>query len=146
LWIRTVIPYRYIFGTTWNPPERRKDLEIEWRVTLRGEKKVKAQAKVYISTGKIAKPYWFGAGGTACCDCGIKHYGKLPDDFPEGNVRAVTFYLKTSRSNSYYTTVKKGPTKLKFILGKRESTATSREVKPGEDLAVKVPWVIIFEF
>lgn len=85
------------------------------------------------------------AGGTSCCGCGVQVYGQLPTDFPAGPVNAVTFYLATSREDSYYTSVKAGPSKLLLILGDRESTAASVEVAGGTETPVEASWRVTFE-
>jgi serine/threonine protein kinase len=104
------------------------------------------QPAVYHSTGQITQGWWNGAGGTACCGCGIKHYGVLPASFEPGYLRAVTFYLRGSRRNSYYSTIRQGSTTLRFILGDRQVLAESREALAGETGALDLPWVIKFEF
>lgn len=86
------------------------------------------------------------AGGTACCGCQVRNYGNLPADFPESNVIAVTFYLTTSRENSYYTRVKAGPSKLKLVIGDRETTATSEQAPGGTELPVDAAWWITLKF
>ncbi|UCE05097.1 MAG: hypothetical protein JSW07_15955 [bacterium] len=106
-----------------------------------------AQPLVYVSSGNHSKNHRYAfAGGTACCGCMVKHYGKLPQDFISGDVKAVIFYLNTSRENSYYTKVKQGPTKLKLILGERQSIATSVKLSDFEYLPVKHKWYIKFGF
>ena len=105
-----------------------------------------AQEKLYISSGRMTSKFWNGAGGTACCKCWIRHSGTLPEDFPYGKVSAVSFYLTDSRSNSYYTSVQKGPTALRLILGNSQSRATTVEIPPGSILPLNVPWVVVFPF
>jgi hypothetical protein len=105
-----------------------------------------ANSKVYYSDGKTTTNWWRGAGGTACCGCGIKHYGELPSDFESRSVRAVTFFLTGSRENSYYETVSVGPTRLKFKLGTKEVEAESRKAYRGETKPLNLPWLIRFEF
>jgi len=106
----------------------------------------KAQPLVYVSSGeRVTNKYPF-AGGTSCCNCKVKHYGNLPNDFPSGNVEAVTFYLRGSRSNSYYKNVQNGPTRLKFVLGERASLATSMELPDFVDAPVKHKWYVKFMF
>jgi len=117
-------------------------------VRVTGARKIEpgtARAKVYVSSGR-RKDFRGQAGGSSCCGCVVEHRGTLPPDFPRGYVRAVTFYLTASHSDSYYTRVKKGPTKLRLVLGGRESVATSQEVSPGAELPVDVPWLITFKF
>ncbi len=104
------------------------------------------QPVVFHSTGEMTQGWWNGAGGTACCGCGIRHYGTLPASFEPGYVKAVTFYLAGSRSDSYYTRVRQGPTALRFVLGDRQAVARSREALPGETSPLELPWVIRFEF
>jgi hypothetical protein len=103
-------------------------------------------AKIYYSDGKTTTNWWRGAGGTACCGCGIKHYGELPANFQPGYVKAVTFLLTGSRKNSYYETISVGPTKLKFKLSNRDVEAESRKAYPGETQPLNLPWVVRFEF
>jgi len=100
---------------------------------------------VYVSSGR-RKDFPGQAGGSSCCGCVVENRGTLPEDFPKSYVRAVTFYLTASHTNSYYTSVEEGPTKLKLVLGDRESVATSQRVSPGAELPVDVPWIITFEF
>ena len=95
-----------------------------------------------LSKGK-GSPY---AGGSSCCGCKIDHYGYLPSDLPKGKVGRVSFFLRGSMENSYYTKKKYGPTQLKFIIGKRESFATSERYPEGEELLSKAPWIINFKF
>jgi TolB-like protein len=105
-----------------------------------------AQPAVYVSSGKrVINKYPF-AGGTSCCGCRVKHYGKLPADFPARDVEAVTFYLNGSRSNSYYKNVKAGPTKLRFVFGDKESIASSVQLPDFEHHPVKHKWFIKFLF
>jgi hypothetical protein len=61
-------------------------------------------------------------------------------------VSAVTFYLAASREDSYYTSVKAGPSKLKLILGDTEATATSEQVPSGTEVPVNASWLITFKF
>ncbi len=103
-------------------------------------------ALVYTSSGERTEGFYGPAGGTSCCGCQVRHYGNLPADFPESDVSAVTFYLTTSREDSYYTHVKAGPSKLMLTLGDKESTATSRELPSGTEVPVKASWLITFEF
>jgi hypothetical protein len=103
-------------------------------------------SKVYYSDGKTTTNWWRGAGGTACCGCGIKHYGELPSSFESRYVKAVTFFLTGSRENSYYKTISVGPTRLRFKLGEQEVEAESRKADPGETQPLDLPWLIRFEF
>ena len=105
-----------------------------------------AQPLIYVSSGNRVKNKHPFAGGTSCCNCRVKHYGTLPDDFPTVDVKSVTFYLLNSRQNSYYTKVKAGPTTLKFMLGDQEAYATSLQ-KPNFDfIPVKHKWTLQFDF
>jgi len=104
------------------------------------------QDVIYIAHDKKSDKYNSFAGGTACCNCAVEHYGNLPDDFPVCAVNSVTFYLTNSRSNSYYTSIQKGPTALRLILGNSQSRATTVEIPPGSILPLKVPWVVVFPF
>jgi len=103
-------------------------------------------AQLYTSSGQRSEGFYPGAGGTTCCGCGIRAYGQLPAGFPAGPVGAVTFYLTSSREDSYYTRVKAGPSRLRLILGDREATATSEPVAAGTETPMEVPWRITFEF
>jgi tRNA A-37 threonylcarbamoyl transferase component Bud32 len=103
-------------------------------------------ALVYVSSGRRSDDVYVWAGGTACCGCRVRNYGQLPPNFPEADVNAVTFYLATSREDSYYTQVKAGPTGLKLILGDRESLAATRKVAGAARLPVQVPWLVTFKF
>jgi len=110
------------------------------------------QAGKYVceSSGEHSTGYYPFVGGGSCCNCGTKHYGTLPDGFPEQDVGAVTFPLTASRANSYYTSVQNGPTALTLVFTDSfgtsySSTATSVEVS-DEALPVDVPWYITFEF
>jgi len=102
-------------------------------------------ARLYTSSGRRSEGFYPVAGGTSCCGCGVRVYGQLPADFPAGPVSAVTFYLTTSREDSYYTRVKAGPSKLLLILGDRESTATSVEVAGGTETPVEASWRVTFD-
>jgi TolB-like protein len=86
------------------------------------------------------------AGGSACCNCQIDHYGNLPDDLPKGKVSTVSFYLRGSRQSSYYTRIKEGPNSLKLILGVNESIATSQKNSTGDQMSDKAPWILNFVF
>jgi serine/threonine protein kinase len=101
---------------------------------------------LYTSSGERSEGFYAVAGGTSCCGCRVRNYGNLPEDFPESNVSAVTFYLTASREDSYYTSVKEGPSRLKFILGGTETTATSEQVPSGTEVPVKASWLITFKF
>lgn len=106
-----------------------------------------AQSVSFLSTGEhLSGKSWAFAGGSACCGCRIDHYGNLPSTFPKGKISMVTFYLVDSRSDSYYNRIKKGPTKLKLILGGKESVATSKQVPPKFEVPDKVAWLISFKF
>lgn len=102
-------------------------------------------ALVYTSSGKHGVGIGM-AGGTSCCGCQVRNYGSLPADFAESSVNAVTFYLTASREDSYYTRVKAGPTRLRLILGDRESTAISTKVPSGTETPVETTWLITFKF
>ncbi len=104
------------------------------------------QEIIYLAGDSTSKDYNSFAAGSACCNCAVEHFGSLPADFPASAVNAVTFYLSTSRSNSYYTSVQNGPTQLRLILGDRQSVATSMEVPPGSFVPLNAPWVIVFPF
>ncbi len=99
-----------------------------------------------ISTGERSTEFYVFAGGSACCGCNIRNYGTLPDGFPDLDVKSVNFYLTTSRSNSYYTTIQNGPNDLKFILGDSESIATSVELSSKISDPVEHSWYLKFEF
>jgi len=101
---------------------------------------------LYVTSLEATKDHERFAGGSACCNCVTEHYGRLPADFPGGDVISVTFFLTMSRSSSYYTRVKAGPTQLKLILGKNEAIATSEQVKPDTELPVEASWLISFPF
>jgi hypothetical protein len=101
---------------------------------------------LYTSSGRRSEGFYPVAGGTSCCDCGVRNYGRLPTDFPEGDISAVTFYLTNSREDSYYTSVKAGPSKLILALGDGESTATSVQVAGGTEMPVEASWLASFDF
>jgi hypothetical protein len=100
----------------------------------------------YVTSKEATTDHERFAGGSACCNCQTEHFGALPVDFPAGEVSTVTFYLTMSRSNSYYTRIKTGPTALTLKLGERSSVATSRQVQLGTHMPVEAPWVISFPF
>jgi len=107
---------------------------------------------LYESKSIRSEGYYPFAGGGSCCGCGTKHYGTLPDDFPKQDIAEVTFFLLTSRSNSLYTEIEVGDTRLTFTLTEPAPstktysvTATSTEAK-NETLPIDVPWYITFEF
>jgi hypothetical protein len=110
-------------------------------------------ALLYKSTGLLSAGYYPFAGGSSCCGCATRHYGTLPDDFPPHYVTAVTFFLTSSRSNSYYTSIANGPTTLRLVFTEPEpenkqysSTSTSIEVNDELTLPVDTPWYITFKF
>ena len=105
-----------------------------------------SQSFIYTTSREKTKNHNEFAGGSSCCNCNTEHYGQLPPDFPIGKVRSITFYLTTSRENSYYTKIESGPTKLKLILGDRESIAISKKTSPEKKLPLVVPWFIEFDF
>ncbi len=78
-----------------------------------------------LSTGIRRSGFYAFAGGSPCCGCTTTHSGTLPENFPSISVDSVTFYLATSRNNSYYTAVQEGPTDITLVLGESEATATS---------------------
>lgn len=102
----------------------------------------------YISSDSKSRSFWAGAGGTTCCGCQIEHYGTLPDNFPDNDISAVTFYLSGSRENSYYDNVMSGNTTLSLDLNGHSSIAVSKEVEAGMQLpeGLDVPWFITFNF
>lgn len=110
---------------------------------------------VYIcdSKGQLSQGYYPFVGGGSCCNCNTKHYGTLPSGFPTQDIDTVTFFLTTSRSNSYYTSIVVGETNLKLTFTNPDatktysSTATSKEVAvTGVQLPIDVPWYVVFEF
>ena len=105
-----------------------------------------SQSIVYTTSREKTKNHNEFAGGSACCNCNTEHYGQLPSDFPAGKVKSITFYLTASRENSYYTTIKNGPTRLTLTLGERVSAAISEKVPDGATLPVTVPWLITFKY
>ncbi len=106
-----------------------------------------ARPVLYLTSGKLSpgKSASF-AGGSACCGCRIDHYGQLPSDFPEGEVSSVTFFLRGSRADSYYTRIKNGPNRLKLIVGNRSSVAMSQQFLADKELGIKAPWILDFKF
>lgn len=105
------------------------------------------QALVYQTSGELSqgKSSSF-AGGSACCGCKIDHYGTLPESFPAGKASSVTFYLRGSRSDSYYNRIKTGPTTLRLLIGGRSAVATSHKVTDNAGLPEKVSWLLTFQF
>lgn len=107
---------------------------------------------VCVSSGKRSQNYYPFAGGSSCCGCQLKHYGTLPNDFPEQDVDAVTFFLTTSRANSYYTSIAVGSTTLELVFTdpvskeSHSSLAISKPVEDGMVLPIDVPWYMTFEF
>ncbi|MBN1613791.1 MAG: hypothetical protein JW950_04915 [Deltaproteobacteria bacterium] len=105
-----------------------------------------AEPLLYVSSGARIKNKYPFAGGVSCCNCKVKHWGNLPDDFPTGKVEAVSFYLLTSRESSYYKKVREGPTTLTLMLADRRASAVSA-VKPDfETYPVKHKWLLKFVF
>ena len=98
------------------------------------------------STGVRSEGHYIFAGGSSCCGCNIRHYGTLPDDFPSVNVNTVTFYVTTSRSNSYYTSIVNGPNDLKLKLGDSEDIASSIQLENILNDPVEHSWILQFEF
>jgi hypothetical protein len=98
------------------------------------------------STGERSEGHYVFAGGSSCCGCVIKHYGELPEGFPNTSVKSVTFYLTISRNNSYYTTIENGPNDLKLILGTGEAVATSIALSNTSYDPVEHTWYLQFEF
>jgi serine/threonine protein kinase len=127
-------------------PAPREEVRTSRPPTSPGPPTYSPKPAVYHSTGETTQGWWNGAGGTACCGCSIKHYGVLPARLEPGYIRTVTFYLTGSRKNSYYSTVREGPTTLRFILGDRQVAADSRKALAAETGAPSLPWVIQFEF
>lgn len=105
-----------------------------------------AQPLVFVASEERVKNKNPFAGGTACCNCKVRHYGNLPADFPAGKVFALTFYLLGSRSNSYYNTVQDGPTELKLVMNGRECIAISKELPDFMNEPVRHKWLITFPF
>ncbi|MBD3288219.1 hypothetical protein GF337_05390 [candidate division KSB1 bacterium] len=105
-----------------------------------------SQPLVYVSSGERTQNKYPFAGGTSCCGCVVKHYGTLPSDFPNSKVSAVTFYLRTSRSNSYYKSIRNGPNALKLVLDNREAIATSTQLAAESMNPVKHKWYLRFAF
>ena len=111
----------------------------------------KATEFTYKSTGNKTGRYDTFAGGSACCGCGVDHYGILPYDFPKCDIISVTFYAGVSRANSYYTTIAIGPTALKLVftdpVSKQSYSSIATSVKvTDEKLPVDVQWYVTFEF
>jgi len=86
------------------------------------------------------------AGGSSCCGCQIDHYGKLPATLPKGKVSVMSFFLRGSRANSYFSKIKNGPTELKLILGGYEAYATSESFPEGNNWPAKAPNILNFRF
>jgi serine/threonine protein kinase len=99
---------------------------------------------VYVSSGQRESGNGY-AGGSSCCGCQVRHYGRLPADFPAGEVSALTFYLSSSLKDSYYTRVSSGSTRLRLVLGERESAATSVPASDDEGPS-QARWSITFTF
>lgn len=109
--------------------------------------KTEAKSIFYLTSGELTKGKSSTfAGGSACCGCQVEHYGQFPEDFPSGRVNSVTFYLRGSRENSYYTRIKNGPTRLKLVIGDAESVAVSEKYKTGKELSINAAWILDFSF
>jgi len=113
------------------------------------------QDGIYIceSTGELSEGYYPFAGGGSCCNCNTKHYGILPDIFPEQHIEAVTFFLTTSRSSSLYSNIITGETAVKLTFTDPttqiaySSIATSIDAKAsGIQLPIETKWYVTFEF
>ncbi len=104
-----------------------------------------AEERVYKLTRDKTDKLVF-VGGSACCNCLVESKGNLPSDFPVTDINSVTFYLLTSRSNSFYTTVKKGVTKLKLILGSSQASADTVELQNAVTDPVQHQWYVRFTF
>ena len=112
---------------------------------------VEGDSLLFLSTGEMwvddNQISWSGAGGLDWdFGCNVEHSGQLPADFPVGKVKAVTFFLTDSLSNSFVRNPVQGPTRLKLILGDHVAVAASRPSVPGETAPLNLPWVIRFEF
>jgi len=105
------------------------------------------QTLPYLTSGELSpgKSSSF-AGGSACCNCRCDHYGLLPADLVPGRISVMSFYLRGSRSNSYYTRIQNGPTTLKLVMGDRESTATSAKTPVSDPFSEKASWILRFPF
>jgi hypothetical protein len=101
---------------------------------------------LYNSSGKVSAGSYAHAGGTACCSCIIEHEGYLPDDFPDGPVNSVTFFLKNSLASTFYLSKKEGTTPLALDLGGARAIAWTEQVAQDNQLYVNTPWQVIFVF
>jgi hypothetical protein len=75
-----------------------------------------------------------------------KHEGLLPDDFPQAAVKAVTFYLTSSKRHSYYERPVSGPTRLSMVLGREGAAAISERIPAGEEPFDGAAWRVTFRF
>lgn len=135
---------QYFFGLLVSPSEGLNQYYF-W-ITSLSIPMIPVEPILYASTGELVDTGSNFAGGSSCCGCVLKHSGTIPGNFPESDIKAVTFYLKFSRQNSFYSNIQEGPTKLKLVLGGREAIATSEIAPEGLELPVKVPWLIKFQF
>ena len=112
--------------------------------------------QLFESSGTLSTNYYPFAGGGSCCDCGTRHFGILPDNFEEQDIKSVTFFLLTSRSNSHYQHITVGSNKLELTLTNNDASqkesysaiASSMELDDDHEfpISIDVSWYITFEF
>jgi hypothetical protein len=102
--------------------------------------------RLYTSSGRRSDGFYPAAGGTSCCGCRVRNYGRLPATFPDSYVSGVTFYLTGSRTDSYYTRVQAGPSTLQLVMAGQAASATSQQIPAGLETPVDAAWLVTFEF